>query len=132
MAKKKKQVERICRNCKLFDASKSECAIVVLHEGQRHRLPVLAHEPCFFEGAYFDPTTKAVEDFAGDIKEVKFWVEDKHGQKTDGDGTVKMEYPEGFLADGENSMFEGLMDDPDIHAYLQMLREQKLMKDMGL
>jgi hypothetical protein len=28
---------------------------------------------------------------------VKFWVEDKEGKKTSGEGTVKIEYPEGFF-----------------------------------
>jgi hypothetical protein len=131
MARKKKQVERICRNCKLYDPGKGECAVVVLHEGQRLRLPVLAHEPCFFEGVYFDPTTKAMEDFAGDISEVKFWVENEKGEKVKGDGIVKMEFPEGFLGTGTDEMF-GLEDDPDVYEYLKHLKELKEMKELGL
>jgi sugar phosphate isomerase/epimerase len=125
--KTKKRIERICRNCKLFDPAKSECAVVVLHEGQRLHLPVLAKDPCFFEGEYFDATSKAKEDFAGEIKEVKFWVENKQGQKTDGNGIVKMEYPEGFLGTGADEML-GLDDnDPDVYEYLKMLQERKAM-----
>jgi len=97
MAKKKKQIERICKNCQLFNPAKNECAVVVLHEGQRLKLPVLAEDNCFFEGMYFDPTTKAMEDFAGEIKQARFWVENPDGDKTNGNGIVKMEYPEGFL-----------------------------------
>lgn len=93
----KKNIKRICKNCRLFDPAKSECSVVVLFEGQRTKLPVLAEEACFFEEMYFDPTTKAMEDFAEDIQQVRFWVEDAEGQKTDGNGTVKMEYPEGFF-----------------------------------
>lgn len=96
---KKKQIKRICDNCKLFNPAKSECAIIVLHEGQRLHLPVVAEDPCFFEESYFDPNSKAMEDFAGEIKEVKFWVENEQGEKIDGNGTVKMEYPEGFIVE---------------------------------
>jgi len=93
-------------------------------------LPVLAKDPCFFEENYFDPSSEAIEDFAGNIKEVKFWVENEKGEKTNGKGTVKMEYPEGFLGDGADEMFHGLMNDPDIYEYLKMLRELKQAKDI--
>ena len=104
MAKRKREIERICRNCKLFDPNNSECAVIVLHEGQRHKLPVIADEPCFFEDMYFDPTTKAMESFAEDIQQVRFWVEDKDGKPTDGNGVVKMEYPEGFFGPGSEQL----------------------------
>ena len=129
---KKRHIKRICKNCKLYDPASETCSVVVLHEGQRVRLPVLAEDPCFFEGVYFDPTKDACDDFAGEIKEVKWWVEDGQGKKTDGDGTVKMEYPEGFLGDGTEEMFHGLMDDPDIYEYLKLLRDLKASKEMGL
>lgn len=125
MSKKKKEIKRICQNCKLYNPETSECAIVVLHEGQRLRLPVLAHEPCFFEGMYFDPTTKAMEDFADDIKQVRFWVEDDKGEKTDGNGVVKMEVPEGFLGKGVDELLG--IDDPlvDIYERLKEIRATK-------
>ena len=97
---KKKPVERICKNCKLFDPENNLCGIVVLWEGERQHLPVDAEDPCFFEGQYFDPTTKSTESFAEDIQEVKFWTENEKGEKTDGDGTVKIEYPNGFFGGG--------------------------------
>jgi hypothetical protein len=97
--KMKKPIKKICKNCKLFDPKSSSCSIVVLHEGQRLRLPVSAEDSCFFEGEYFDPTLKATQSFAEEIKEVKFWVENEKGDKIDGDGIVKMEYPEGFFGD---------------------------------
>jgi hypothetical protein len=98
---KKKKIERICKNCKLFNPTKSQCSVVILHEWQRIKLPVIAEEPCFFEGTYFDPTTESMEDFVEEIKEVKFWVENEDGDKVKGNGTVKMEYPEGFIVDEE-------------------------------
>ena len=98
---KNKEIKKICKNCKLFDPSKSECAVVILHEGKRINIPVESNDPCFFEQEYFDPTTKAIENL-NEIKEVKFWVENEKGEKTSGDGTVKMEYPEDFWGENKN------------------------------
>ena len=105
--KRGKHIEKICNNCKLFDPGTSTCSIVVLHEGERHRLPVLAEDPCFFEGEFFDASSKAMENFVDDIKEVKFWVEDEKGEKTDGDGVVKIEYPKGFFSRNITELLEG-------------------------
>lgn len=71
-------------------------------------LPVDAKDPCFFEGEFFSAKTNTVENFTEDLKEVKMWVEDKNGQKTGGDGTVKIEYPEGFFGDMDLKDFLGL------------------------
>lgn len=101
-----KNIKKICANCKLFDPSKSICSVVILHEGKRHKIPVEASDNCFFEGEYFDPTTNALEVFADEIKEVKFWVENQEGEKIKGDGVVKIEYPEGFF--GEASSTDGI------------------------
>lgn len=103
---RKKEIQKVCKNCKLFNPSTSECSVVIIHEGQRCKLPVIAEEACFFEGMYFDPTTKAMESFSEDIKEVKFWVENEKGEKTNGDGVVKIEYPEGFFGDELEEKFK--------------------------
>lgn len=100
--KPKKYIERICSNCKLFN--KGFCAVIILHEGERIKLPVDPGDACFFEGEYFDPTTKAMESFAEDIQEVKFWVENEKGEKIDGNGIVKIEYGEGFF--GKEELFK--------------------------
>jgi hypothetical protein len=96
----KKSIDKICGNCKLFNSEKGECCVVILHEGERIKLPMSASDNCFFEEEYFDPTTKALESFSQEIKQVKFWVENEKGEKTNKDGVVKIEYPEGFF--GEN------------------------------
>lgn len=98
----KKQIKKICNNCRLYNPEQHNCSVVILHEGQRHRIPVSPEDACFFEGEYFDPTTKAIDSFAAEIKEVKFWVENKDGEKIDGDGVVKIEYPEGFFGVNKN------------------------------
>jgi hypothetical protein len=93
---KKKPVEHICKNCKLFDPVNKRCNVVILHEGERIKLPVDAEDKCFFEQQFQDPKTGEWTDF-NEIKEVRFWTEDEDGKKTAGDGTVKMQYPEGFF-----------------------------------
>lgn len=95
----KHSIKKICGNCKLFNETKNECCVVVLHEGQRLRIPVDREDACFFENEYFDPTTKALENFAESVQEVKFWVENEKGEKINGNGVVKIEYPEGFFGD---------------------------------
>lgn len=102
---KKKSIERKCKNCKLFNAQEGHCQIVVLFEGKRTHVPMEPDDDCIYEESYFDPTTKAMENFSEDVKEVKFWVENEQGEKTAGDGVVKMEYPEGFF--GDYDPFEG-------------------------
>lgn len=93
----KKKIDRICKNCRLYDPANSECKVVILHEGSRINLPVEAKDRCFFEQEFFDPEVGDFVDF-NEIKEVKFWVEDDKGQKAN-QGTVKIEYPEGFFGD---------------------------------
>jgi len=88
-----KKIERICRNCKLYNPEANHCSVIIIHEGAKLNLPVDADDPCFFEQEYFDPTTKAMEDF-NEIKEIKAWVENEAGEKTDGDGVVKVEIPD--------------------------------------
>lgn len=94
----KKKIKQICGNCKLYNPQKGHCSIIILHKGQKLNLPVLAEDKCFYqEEGYFDPASETAENLVDDIKEVKLWVEDENGQKTDKNGTVKIEYPEGFF-----------------------------------
>ena len=94
----KKYIERICKNCKLYDSENSVCSVVILHEGRRINIPTDPEDVCFFEHQYFDPTTRAIEDF-NEIQEVKFWVENDKGERTGGNGVVKIEYPDDFFGD---------------------------------
>lgn len=89
---KKKKIEPICKNCRLFDAGKRQCSVVVLHEGKKIHIPVDAEDPCFFEQEYFDPITNSVDNF-NEIREIKMWVEDEDGNKSK-NGTVKIELPD--------------------------------------
>jgi hypothetical protein len=96
MSKKKKKIERICKNCKLFNPKKLECSVVILYGGERFHLPVDPQDSCFFEKEVFDPITGKKEDL-NEIKEVKWWVEDPVTGKQSDKGNVKIQYPEGFF-----------------------------------
>lgn len=87
-----KKIKPICGNCRLFDEGLGICRVVILHEGEKLNLPVEAKDPCFFEQEYFDPITGRTETF-NEVKEIRVWVEDKDGKKTDGNGTVKIQFP---------------------------------------
>lgn len=100
----RRSISKICKNCKLFDLNKSECSILILHEGKKIRLPVDANDSCFYEGEYFDPISNIQENFAHDVKQVRIWVEDEKGEKTNENGTVKIEYPEGFFGENIDSL----------------------------
>jgi hypothetical protein len=100
---KKNQIKKICKNCKLFNPEKSICSVVIINEGERIKIPVSPEDDCFFEGEYFDATTQAKESFSEEIKQVRFWVENELGEKTNGNGIVKIEYPEDFFGKSKKS-----------------------------
>jgi hypothetical protein len=89
--KKSKKLKEVCKNCLLYNAAKKECRVAVLHEGQKYNIPVDPDDACFFGNKF----TANNEEFTmtDEIKEIKMWVEDKDGKRTDGNGIVKIEYP---------------------------------------
>jgi hypothetical protein len=81
-----KKIEPTCGNCLLYRRDRAECGVAVLIEGQTFHMPVLSSDKCH------------MEELGVEVKQVRWWVEDKEtGEKTDKDGTVKIEYPEGFF-----------------------------------
>lgn len=83
--KKKKPVEEICGNCLLYNPNKGECKVAVLLEGKEYHMPVLPRDKCH------------MEELGIEIQQVRWFVEDEKGEPTAGNGTVKIEYPEGFF-----------------------------------
>jgi len=81
----KKLIEKICNNCLLYNRNKGACKVAVLVEGHEYHLPVLASDKCHYD------------ELGIEIKQVRWWVEDDQGKPTDGNGTVKIEYPDGFF-----------------------------------
>lgn len=86
-----KKIKHICKNCRLFDEGLGVCSVIILHEGEKVKIPVSPDDPCFFEEPYFDPITNEKSDF-NEIKQIRMWVEDENGNKTDENGTVFIEY----------------------------------------
>lgn len=94
--KNKKKLEPKCKNCGLF--KNGICGVAVLHEGITYNIPVEPEDNCFFENQFVAINEKGlVETFKPDVKQVRWWVEDEKGNKTDGNGVVKIEYESGFF-----------------------------------
>ncbi len=79
----KKEVERICKNCLLFDPKNNLCSVVLLFEGRKVKLPVDPEDPCFFEQEFYNEDTKEKETFQ--IQQIRMWQENDR---------VKIEYPD--------------------------------------
>lgn len=92
-----KKIKKICGNCRLYNHDKGTCGVAVLIEGKQYHMPVFPKDKCH------------MEELGIEINQVRWWVEDKFGNPIDGEGTVKIEYPEGFFGKNENE--EQLFDE---------------------
>jgi hypothetical protein len=81
----KKKVEPLCKNCLLYDGHRGQCKVAVLVEGNEYHLPVLPNDKCH------------MDELGIPVQQVRWWVEDEDGNPTKKDGSVKIEYPEGFF-----------------------------------
>lgn len=99
---KKKKKEPKCKNCRLFDSANNLCKVIILYAGEKMNLPVEAEDDCFFNEQFVAIGPDGEKDvFLPEVQQVKFWVEDPNtGEKTTGEGIVKVEYPEGFFGPG--------------------------------
>lgn len=89
-------MQRICKNCRLFNEPDGTCSIRILHQGVVWRdIPVDPNDECLWEEL----------GIADHIQQVRFWVEDDNGEPTKGNGTVKIEYPPGFFGSDQKSEF---------------------------
>lgn len=59
--------ERICKNCKLYNADTGACRVNVIYEGSYYELPVLPGDKCFWEE----------EDIA--VNQMRAWSDGKNG-----------------------------------------------------
>lgn len=81
-----KKIEPTCGNCLLYRRDKGDCGVAVLIEGKTFHMPVEPKDHCH------------MEELGVEIQQVRWWVENKEtGEKTDKEGLVKVEYPEGFF-----------------------------------
>lgn len=82
----KKEIEKICGNCLLYNHDKKECKVAILIEGKEYHMPVFIHDKCH------------MDELNIPVEQVRWWVEDAEGKPTNGNGTVKMEYPNNFFS----------------------------------
>lgn len=102
---KEKEIKPLCKNCRLFDSKGNTCRVIILHEGEKINLPVEKNDSCFFENEFLAMNEEGYkESFKPEVQQVKWWVEDKKGKKTKGNGTVKIEYPEGFFGNEDKEL----------------------------
>ena len=80
-----KQVEPICKNCLLYNHEKRECKVAILVNGAEYHMPVDMNDRCH------------MDELGIEVQQVRWWTEDRDGKPTDGNGTVKIEYPENFF-----------------------------------
>lgn len=83
----KRNIEKICENCQLFNPKLSNCSVSILMEGKKYNMPVDPKDKCH------------MEELGIEINQVRWWVEDKDGNPTNKNGIVKMEYPENFFGE---------------------------------
>jgi len=80
------KIEPRCGNCLLYRRDRGDCGVAILIDGDTLHMPVVEEDNCH------------MDELGIEVKQVRWWVEDKEtGEHTDGDGTVKIEYPEGFF-----------------------------------
>lgn len=79
-------MEPICGNCLLYDGKNGTCKVAVLVDGNTLHMPVEPRDRCH------------MDELGIPVQQVRWWVEDpKTGEPTEGNGRVKIEYPEGFF-----------------------------------
>lgn len=91
-------MDRICKNCRLFDHHSRTCAVRLVNGTEVIRdVPVDPYDTCLWEDM-------GLAEF---IREVRFWVEDPTtGEKTDGNGQVKIQYPSEFFGEDKPNIDE--------------------------
>jgi hypothetical protein len=87
--KRKKEIEHVCGNCRLFDGPSSTCSVRLLVMGQTFRdVPVDPKDKCLWEEL----------GVADHIKQARFrCIDPMTGRGTDGNGMVVIEYEDDFF-----------------------------------
>jgi hypothetical protein len=76
---KLKKIKHICGNCRLYDGE--NCKVSCMVDGEVYHMPVFPDDKCH------------MEELGIEVKEIRWWTEDKNGKKTNENGTIKMQYP---------------------------------------
>jgi len=70
-------MEKICKNCLLFDKEKQNCRVAILIEGKKYNLPVFPNDKCH------------LDELKIPVEQVRWYEEETKDKKV-----VKIEYPE--------------------------------------
>lgn len=73
-------MEKICKNCLLFDKEKQICKVAILIEGKKYNLPVFPEDKCH------------LDELKIPVEQVRWFEEENNNKKI-----VKIEYPERLL-----------------------------------
>lgn len=73
-------MEKICKNCLLFDKEKKICKVAILIEGKKYNLPVFPEDKCH------------LDELKIPVEQVRWFEEENNNKKI-----VKIEYPERLL-----------------------------------
>jgi hypothetical protein len=110
LLRKKRPVEPICGNCKLYNHEKGTCGVAVLYAGREIHIPVDPRDDCFYENEFVpadDDEFADRERLTEHVEQVRWWLEDPETGEQGNKGKVKIEYPDGFFGpeDEPNSDF---------------------------
>lgn len=91
-------MERICRNCRLYNPAEGVCGVTVVIKGEHYELPVLAGDACHWERVdrevqedldaalaarrgqrQFQAKLEAEADTPIEVKQVRMWSDGKNG-----------------------------------------------------
>lgn len=72
-------VEKICKNCLLYDSQEKVCKVSVLINGETYELPVDPYDSCHWlnleeESSKFKPDESLIE-----IQQIRIWSDGKNG-----------------------------------------------------
>ena len=100
----KKKIEPRCRNCKLYNWDEKVCKVIILYEGARINVPTDPNDLCLYEDKFTEILPNGeVREFTPKPEQIRMWVEDPvTGKKTDKNGVVKIEFPEGLYPETGN------------------------------
>jgi len=74
-----KTIERVCRNCRLYNPTEGTCQVTVLHEGERYELPVQPNDRCHWEAAEAAVSRQFGERVEVPIQQVRMWSDGTNG-----------------------------------------------------
>jgi len=95
-----KNVERVCKNCKLYNPVEEVCSVAIVYEGERYELPVKPNDSCHWERLdrevnkdidreirfldkeskiYFKEKLEGEKEVPIEIKQMRAWSDGKDG-----------------------------------------------------